>query len=209
MGFEESARARLRRYREEADRSLETVRGIQDTARRFSERLFSGLEYAAVLGREAGFEIDVSSTGNLLYLRTAAGPDHEADVSFGLVRGAAAETDEDLMHEDLSRYSLDPSGYSGRVLGWSGAAGPGPCQVFAVYGDGVWKTRGLFVAKARGKVEDPDEIINGFCLRILGRLIDVAALTGGAGRRWSDAEEYGLARFMGGGESPTRTRWPR
>ena len=208
MGFEESARARLRRYRGEADLSLQTVRGIQDNARRFSERLFSGLEYAAVLGREAGFEVEASSTGGLLYLRTAAGPDHEADVSFGLVGGAAAETDEDLMHEELSRYSLDPSGYSGRVLGWSGATA-GPCQVFAVYGDGVWKTKGLFVAKARGKVDDPDDVLNGFCLRILGRLIDLAALTGGAGRRWDDTQEYGLARFVNGERGPTKTRWPR
>lgn len=210
MGFEESARVRLRRYREEADRSLETMRGIEDVARRFSGRLFSGLEYAAVLGREAGFEIEASHTRDLLYLQAAAGPGVEADASFGLARGAAAETDEDLMHEELSRYSLDPSGYSGRVLGWSEAAGTGPCQVFAVYGDGVWKTKGLFVAKARGKVDDPDEVLNGFCLRILGRLIDVAALTGGAGRRWSDeVEEYGLARFVNGEEGPTETRWPR
>lgn len=209
MGFEDSARARLRRYREEADRSLDTVRGVRDAARRFSGRLFSGLEYAAVLGREAGFEVEASHAKDLLYLRAAAGPEAEADVSFGLARGVAAETDEDLMHEELSRYSLEPSGYSGRVLGWSEAAGVGPCQVFAVYGDGVWKTKGLFVAKARGKVDDPDEVLNGFCLRILGRLIDVAALTGGAGRRWSDAEEYGLARFVGGEEGPTETRWPR
>lgn len=209
MGFEESVRARLRRHRGEADRSLETVRGIQDTARRFSGRLFSGLEYAAVLGREAGFEVEASSTGGLLYLRAAAGPDHEADVSFGLVGGAAAETDEDLMHEELSRYSLDPSGYSGRILGWSGATGTDPCQTFAVYGDGVWNTKGLFVARARGKVDDPDEVLNGFCLRILGRLIDVAALTGGAGRRWDDTAEYGLARYVNGEEGPTETRWPR
>ncbi len=209
MSFEESARARLRRYREEADRSLETVRGIEATARRFSERLFSGLEYAAVLGREEGFEVEASSTGGLIYLRASAGPDAGTGVSFGLVGGAAAETDEDLMHEELSRYSLDPSGYSGRVLGWSEAAGTAPCQIFAVYGDGVWKTKGLFVAKARGKVDDPDEVLNGFCLRILGRLIDVAALTGGAGRRWNDSEEYGLARYVNGEGGPAETRWPR
>jgi hypothetical protein len=41
------------------------------------------------------------------------------------------------MHEDLSRYSLDPSGYSGRILGWSEEAVEEACQIFAVYGDGV------------------------------------------------------------------------
>jgi hypothetical protein len=208
VGFEESALVRLRRYREEANRSLGTMREAEDAARRFSGRLFSGLEYAAVLGREAGFEVEATHAKDLLYLRAIARPGSEADVSFGLLRGAAAETDEDLMHEDLSRYSLDPSGYSGRILGWSGAAGEGPCQHFAVYRDGLWKTKGLFVAKARGKVDDPDEVIGGFCLRILGRLIDLAALTGGAGRRWGGAEGYSLARFLNGEESPTETRWP-
>jgi hypothetical protein len=38
-----------------------------------------------------------------------------------------AETDEDLMHEDLSRYVLDPSGYSGRILSFSRSAGDRPC----------------------------------------------------------------------------------
>jgi hypothetical protein len=102
------------------------------------------------------------------------------------------------MHEELSRYSLDPSGYSGRVLGWSRAVGEGPCQTFAVYRDGVWKTKGVFVAKARGRVDDPDDVLNGFCLRILGRLIDLAATTGGVGLRWSDAGGYSLARFSTG-----------
>src|SRR3712207_7269992 len=35
------------------------------------------------------------------------------------------------------------------------------CQTFAVYRDGVWKTRGIFVEKARGRVDDPDEVLNG------------------------------------------------
>jgi hypothetical protein len=46
---------------------------------------------------------------------------------------AAAESDEDLMHEELSRYVLDPSGYSGRIVGFSESAGEQPCQIFAVY----------------------------------------------------------------------------
>ncbi|HKH75650.1 MAG TPA: hypothetical protein VKA51_01710, partial [Rubrobacteraceae bacterium] len=83
-----------------------------------------------------------------------------------------------------------------------------PCQVFAVYGDGVWKTRGLFVAKARGRVGDPDEVLNGFCLRILGRLVDLAALTGGAGRRWADGS-YTLRDHLEGRAFPTTTRFPR
>lgn len=205
MGFEESALARLRRYREEADRSVGHVREAEATARRFSGRLFAGLEYTAVLGRQAGFEIETTYAGDALDLRVVAGS--EAGVSFGVVPGAAAETDENLMHEELSRYSLEPSGYSGRVLGWSQEAGDEPCQVFAVYSDGVWKTSGLFVAKARGRVDDPDDVLNGFCLRILGRLIDLASLTGGAGRRWAD-EPYTLEDLLDGRRSPTELRWP-
>ena len=205
MGFEESALARLRRYREEADRSVGHVREAEATARRFSGRLFAGLEYTAVLGRQAGFEIETTYAGDALDLRVVAGS--EAGVSFGVVPGAAAETDENLMHEELSRYSLEPSGYSGRVLGWSQEAGDEPCQIFAVYADGVWKTRGLFVAKARGRVDDPDDVLNGFCLRILGRLIDLASLTGGAGRRWTD-EPYTLEDLLDGRRSPTALRWP-
>lgn len=208
MGFEDSALKRLRRYREEADRSLVLVREAEEAARRFSERLFGGLEYTAALGRQAGFEIEPAYTKDIFNLRAIAGPGAEAEVTFGVLRGAAAETDEDLMHEDLSRYSLGPSGYSGRVLGWSDAAGEDVCQTFAVYRDGVWKTKGLFVALARGKVDDPDEIVNGFCLRILGRLIDLAALTGGAGRRWS-GESYTLPDLMDGKLFPTELRFPR
>lgn len=200
--------ARLRRYREEADRSLALIRETEEIARKFSGRLFAGLEYTAVLGRQAGFEVEAAQAGDLFTLRAAAGPGAEADVSFGLLPGAAAETDEDLMHEELSRYSLDPSGYSGRILGWSEAAGEDTCQTFAVYRDGVWKTKGLFVAKARGKVGDPDEVLNGFCLRILGRLVDLAALIGGAGRSWSD-EPFALRDYAGGRVFPKQTRFPR
>lgn len=207
MGFEESALARLRRYREEADRSLSRVREAEAMVRQFSGRLFAGLEYTAVLGRKAGFELETTYAGGALDLRAAAGPGAEAGVSFGVVPGAAAETDEDLMHEELSRYSLEPSGYSGRILGWSEEAGDEPCQTFAVYTDGVWKTKGLFVAKARGRVGDPDDVLNGFCLRILGRLIDLASLTGGAGRRWAD-EPYTLKDLLEGRRAPTALRWP-
>ena len=207
MGFEDSALARLRRYREEADRSLTFMREAEDATRRFSGRLFSGLEYTAALGRQAGFELETAYTKDLFNLRAMAGPGSEAEVTFGVLPGVAAETDEDLMHEELSRYKLDPSGYSGRILGWSEAAGREACQTFTVYRDGVWKTKGLFVNLARGKVEDPDEIINGFCLRIIGRLIDLAALTGGAGRRWL-AEPYTLAELLEGREFPTGRRFP-
>ena len=51
MGFEESALTKLRHYREEVERSLAIQREIQETVRRFSERLFSGMEHAAMLGR--------------------------------------------------------------------------------------------------------------------------------------------------------------
>ncbi len=208
MGFEKSALERLRRYREEADRSLEVRRKVEATAHRFSERLFAGLEYAAVLGRQAGFEMEVERAKDILVSKVEVAPGEEARLMLGLISGAASETDEELMHEDLSRYSLDPSGYSGRILGWSEVLGEEPCQTFAVYGDGVWKTKGLFVAKVRGRVNDPDEVLNGFCLRILGRLVDLAALTGGMGRRWPE-DQYTLKEFLSGKEHPTEIRWPR
>ena len=211
MGFEDSALARLRRYREEAGRSLEVRRSVEETTRRFSGRLFEGLEYVAALGRQAGIKMEVEREEDVLLLRTKAAelPGASARLTLGLVTGVvAAETDEDLMHEDLSRYSLDPSGYSGRILGWSEEVGEEPCQTFAVYGDGVWKSKGLFVAKARGRVGDSDEILNGFCLRIAGRLVDLAALTGGAGRRWV-LEPYALPDLLSGKEHPTEVRWPR
>ncbi len=208
MGFEDSALTRLRRYREEADHSLTLMRETEEMTYGFAGRLFSGLEYTAALGRQAGFEVEVAHTKDVLNLGVTAGPDAESEVTFGLLRGAAAETDEDLMHEELSRYSLDPSGYSGRILGWSAAAGEEPCQIFVVYRDGVWKTKGLFVAHARGKVDDSDEVVNGFCLRILGRLVDLAGLTGGAGRKWS-AEPYTLPELLGGKSFPTELRFPR
>ncbi len=211
MGFEDSALARLRRYREEAGRSLEVQRGIEASTRRFSGRLFGGLEYVAALGRQAGIGMEVECGEDVLVLRigTAKLPGAEARLTLGLVTGVvAAETDEDLMHVDLSRYNLDPSGYSGRILGWSEEAGEEPCQTFAVYGDGVWKTKGLFVAKAHGRVDDAKEILNGFCLRIVGRLVDLAALTGGAGRRWAP-EPYTLPDLLSGKEHPTEVRWPR
>ena len=209
MGFEESALTRLRRYREEADRTL-AIRGkIEETTGRFSERLFAGLELTAALARRAGFGVEAERAKNVLVLRAEAAPGAgEARAAFGLLSGTAAETDEDLMHEELSRHTLDPAGYSGRILGWSEAAGEEPCQVFAVYGDGVWKTRGLFVAMARGRVDDPDDVLNGFCLRILGRLIDLAATTGGVGRRWADGP-YALPDLLSGRAHPTELRWPR
>lgn len=208
MGFEESALTRLRRYRAEADRSLDLARETGDVTRLFSERLFGGLEHAAVLAREAGFGAEASRVGGFFALGITVAPGMEAGVELGMPGGVAAETDEDLMHEELSRYSLDPSGYSGRVLGWSRTVGEGPCQTFAVYRDGIWKTRGVFVAKARGRTDDPDDVLNGFCLRIIGRLIDLAATTGGVGRRWGDAEGYGLARYIDGEAAPTQLRLP-
>jgi len=208
MGFEESALVRLRRYREEADRSLGHMREAEEAARRFSERLFGGLEYVAVLGREAGFEIEAARGRGTLSLRVSARPGAEAGAMFGLLGGAAAVTDEDLSHEELSRYNLDPAGYSGRILGFSEVVGEEPCQIFAVYRDGVWKTRGIFVEKARGKIDDPDEVLSGFCLRILGRLIDLAAPTGGSGRRWAGGP-YTLADLLEGKRFPTETRWFR
>ena len=210
MGFEESALTRLGRYREEADRSLEVRRGIRETTRRFSERLFGGLDYVAALARRGGIGAETQRDGGLLVLRVEAAPDGiaEARATFGLLPGTAAETDEDLMHEDLSRYDLAPSGFSGRILGWSDEAGEGACQVFAVYGDGLWKTKGLFVAKSRGRVDDQEDVLNGFCLRILGRLVDTAALTGGAGRRWTQ-DAYTLPDLLSGREHPTELRWSR
>jgi hypothetical protein len=204
MSFDESALSKLRRYRGEADRSLGLVREAEEVARRFSGRLFGSLEYTAALGREAGFEIETANENEIFDLRISAGPG--AAATFALLEGAAAETDEDLMHERLSRYVLDPSGYSGRILGFSEQVGEGPCQIFAVYRDGVWKAKGVFVEKARGRVDDPDEVLNGFCLRVLGRLVDLAAPTGGSGRRWGGGS-YTLADLRDGKRFPTETRW--
>jgi hypothetical protein len=208
MGFEEGAIARLRRYRAEADLSLELVRETEEAARRFSERLFGGLEVVVALGREAGFEAETARGRGTFILRVSAGPGAAADATFGVLEGAAAESDEDLMHEELSSYVLDPSGYSGRIVGFLGSAGEGPCQIFAVYRDGVWKTRGIFVERARGRVDDPDEVLKGFCLRIIGRLIDLTVPTGGSGRRW-ESGPYVLADLIEGRRFPTETRWLR
>ena len=208
MDFQESALVRLARYREELNRSLNLMREAEEAARRFSGRLFGSLEYVAALGRESGFEIGTEREREAFTLRAIAGPGAEARVTFGLLKGAAAETEDDLVHEELSRYNLDPAGYSGRILGFSEQAGEEPCQVFAVYRDGVWRTRGLLVRKARGRVEDPDAVLNGFCLRMLGRLIDLAAPTGGSGRRWAGGP-YTLADLLEGKRAPTETRWFR
>lgn len=206
MGFEESALSRLKRYREEADRSLALMREAEEAAAVFSRRLFAGLEHVAALAREAGFDAGTEQEGEAFVLRVAAGPDAEAGVAFGLPGGAAAETDEDLMHEELSRYTLDPSGYSGRIVGFSESVGVEPCQVFAVYRDGLWKTKGSLVEKARGRIDDPDEVIDGFCLRIIGRLIDLAAPTGGSGRRWAE-DPYSMQDLLARKRFPTKTRW--
>jgi hypothetical protein len=208
VGFEESALLRLGRYREEASLSLGLMREAEEAARLFSRRLFGGLEHVAKLGREAGLAVEAAHEREVFVLRTAAGPGAEAGVVFGLLEGAASETDEDLLHEELSRYTLDPSGYSGRVVGYLEAADEELCQVFAVYRDGVWRTKGLLVEKARGRVDDPDDVFNGFCLRIVGRLVDLAAPTQGAGRRWAGGP-YALEDLLAGRKFPTETRWLR
>ena len=100
MGFEESALARLRRYREEAERSLAVQREIEETTHSFSERLFTGLERAAALGRRAGLGVEVKRERNVLVLRVEAATGAEVRLTLGLLEGVAAETDEDLMHED-------------------------------------------------------------------------------------------------------------
>ncbi len=95
MGFEESASKRLRRYRQEADLSLEVRRGIEETARRFCERLFGGLEYVATLGCRSGFSMEVERTSDVLVLWVEAAklPGAGARLTLGLLSGAAAETD--------------------------------------------------------------------------------------------------------------------
>src|ERR671914_2122320 len=113
MDFQESALVRLARYREELNRSLNLMREAEEAARRFSGRLFDSLEYVAALGRESGFEIGTEREREAFTLRVIAGPGAEARVTFGLLKGAAAETEDDLVHEELSRYNLDPAGYSG------------------------------------------------------------------------------------------------
>ena len=87
MGFEDSALARLRRYREEADRSLETRRRIGDATRRFSERVFAGLEYTAALGRQSGFGMEVERAKDVLVLRVETAPGAEARLTLGVIGG--------------------------------------------------------------------------------------------------------------------------
>lgn len=69
MGFEESALTKLRRYREEVERSLAIQREIEETVRRFSERLFSGMEHAAMLGRRPMLNVEVKREEKVLVLR--------------------------------------------------------------------------------------------------------------------------------------------
>ena len=57
-------------------------------------------------------------------------------------------------------------------------------------------------------MDDPDEVLNGFCLRILGRLVDLAAPTEGSGRRWAEGQ-YLLEDLLEGKGFPTETRWLR
>ena len=61
--------------------------------------------------------------------------------------------------------------------------------------------------KGRGKIDDPDEVLNGFCLRIFGRLIDLAAhprLGPALGRK--SVRPCGPP---GGKRFPAETRWFR
>ncbi len=51
-----------------------------------------------------------------------------------------------------------------------------------------------------------DEVLNGFCLRIIGRLVDLAVPTGGSGRRWAGGP-YALADLLEEKGFPTETRW--
>ena len=96
---------RLRRYREQANLSLGLMREVEDAAHKFSRRLFGGLDLVAALGREVGFAVEVARDGETFVFRVTAGPGAGAGVAFGLVEGAAVETDKDLMHEDLSCYT--------------------------------------------------------------------------------------------------------
>jgi hypothetical protein len=74
MGFEEGTLARLRRYRGEADRSLELTREAEGAARLFSERLFDGFERVAALGHEAGFEAETARRIGGFTPRVSASP---------------------------------------------------------------------------------------------------------------------------------------
>ena len=120
----------------------------------------------------------------------------------------AAEADEDLMHEESSRYRLDPPGYLGRVFGWSRAVG-GHRRIFAVYRNGVWKTKELSWRGLGAGWGTPTTCSAGFYLRILGWHLDLAPTTGGVGRQWGAAEWYGVARCLSGEAAPRQLRLPR
>jgi hypothetical protein len=128
--------------------------------------------------------------------------------------GVAAEADEDLMHEELSRYRLDPPGYLGRVFGWSRAVG-GHRRIFAVYRNGVWKTKELSWRGLGAGWGTPTTCSTGFYLRILGWHLDLAPTTGGVARYLSgeacdgrNAGGYSLVRFLDGEDAPTERRLP-
>lgn len=205
MSFDEGVAARFARYRGQADKTLEDIRLAEEAAWKFSERLFDGLEYCTRYASEAGFGASAERGETDIRLRLSAGENARSEVVFARLPGAAHETDEYLMHEELSRHTLPTPGYSGRVLGWV-EAGEKPVQTFAVYRDGTWRTKGMLVEKSRGRIDDPEEVMRGFCLRILGRMVDLCAPTDGAGRIWT-TDEYALSEYERGTDLKTGTRW--
>lgn len=206
MGFEEGAVSRFKRYRRDADQTLEDIKLAEEAAKKLSGRLFDGLEHCVRYAREAGFEVEVGRGDTEIRIKLSAAEGATSEVVFAFLEGAASEADEYLMHEELSRHTLPSAGYSGRILGWVSPGGEGPCQVFAVYRDGTWRTKGMLVEKSRGKLDDPEEVLRGFCLRILGRMVDLCVPTDGVGRLWR-TEKYTLLEYEREEMPRTETRW--
>ncbi|WP_119065481.1 hypothetical protein [Rubrobacter indicoceani] len=205
MDFDAGAVARFRRYRKHADATLGDMRLAEEAARAFCERFFEELEYCTRYANEAGFEASTDRSERRMRLKLSAAEGAGAEVVFARLEGAAHETEEFLLHETLSRHTLPSEGYSGRVLGWAPPEEE-PCQTFSVYRDGSWRTTGLLVERSRGKTGDPKEVLRGFCLRILGRVVDLCAPTDGVGRVWR-TEKYRLSEYGRGAEPPVETRW--
>ena len=204
MGFEESALARLRRYREEAEAPLD--RSVsRATTRRFAERLFAGSSntsgWAAGRLRDRG----PPTAGGAFDLRAVAEHGSEAGVTSWVVPGAAAEADEDLMHEELRRYSLKL-----RVLRPHHSAvreaPEAPCQTFAYTQTGCGSPRAL-VAKAprQGRRSRRHH------KRLLPQDSGAPDRPGFPHRRRRqtlDRGAYSLRDLLEGRRAPTELRWP-
>ena len=152
-----------------------------------------------------GLEMEVERTRDVLILRVEVAPNAVARLTLGLL--STAETDEDLIHEDLSRYNLDPSGYPGRIPAWSrrqdrSFARPSESMPTA----GGRRSPPSLQRPAEGRRPGPRS------QRFVFADSRAARGPGGAYRgvgRWWSGESYTLPDLLSRKEHPTELRWPR